>query len=244
MAWTTPADKATGDVITAAIWNASLGAAGNMAETATAKVTTAGDLVYATGANALARLAIGADATVLTVSGGVPAWVASSAGPAGYAYKTTAQTFTTTTTPASVSAQVGGSGGVFAFTVVSGAKYLIQIGVVTAFGGTGGISLQLSGPVSSNWYMLGHASAYVAGSSGAQWGYSNIYSTSSTTVTFLNNNSGGASDGNHRAGVAFADVIAHAGAAGTITLKAAQNSANSTSTLDAGTFMVARRLDA
>lgn len=244
MAWTTPTDKATGDVITAAIWNASLGVAGNMAETAAAKVTTAGDVVYATGANALARLGIGADATVLTVSGGLPAWIASSAGPAGYAYKTSPQTFTTTTTLASVSAQVGGSGGVFAFTAVSGAKYLIQIGVVTVFGGTGGLQMQLLGPMASNWYMLGHSTAYVAGSSGAQWGYNNIYSSPSNTINFLANSSGGSSDGNHRSGVAFADVIAHAGGAGTITLRAAQSSANGTTTLDAGSFMVARRLDA
>jgi hypothetical protein len=80
MAWTAPADKTTGDVVTAAIWNAALGATGNMAQTAPAKVTTAGDIVYATGANALTRLGIGSTGDVLTVSGGVPTWAAPSAG--------------------------------------------------------------------------------------------------------------------------------------------------------------------
>lgn len=79
MAWTSPSDKTTGDVVTAAIWNAQLGTTGNMAQTAPAKVTTAGDMVYATGANAIARLGIGSTGDVLTVSGGVPAWGAASA---------------------------------------------------------------------------------------------------------------------------------------------------------------------
>lgn len=75
MAWTNPSDKITGDVVTAAIWNASLGTSGNMAQTAAAKVTTAGDIVYATAANTLARLGIGSSSQTLQVSGGIPAWV-------------------------------------------------------------------------------------------------------------------------------------------------------------------------
>jgi hypothetical protein len=79
MAWTAPADKTTGDVVTAAIWNAALGATGNMSQTAPAKVTTAGDMVYATGANTLTRLGIGTEGYVLSVVSGVPGWVAGSA---------------------------------------------------------------------------------------------------------------------------------------------------------------------
>lgn len=74
MAWTAPADKSTGDVVTAAIWNAALGTTGNMAQTAPAKVTTNGDMVYATGANALTRLGIGSEGQGLLVTSGVPAW--------------------------------------------------------------------------------------------------------------------------------------------------------------------------
>lgn len=81
MAWTSPSDKTTGDVVTAAIWNAQLGTTGNMAQTAPAKVTTAGDMVYATGANTLTRLAIGSTGDLLTVSGGVPAWSSAGSNP-------------------------------------------------------------------------------------------------------------------------------------------------------------------
>ena len=50
----------------------------NLLQTAPALVTTNGDLVYATGASALTRLAIGSTSQVLIVTGGVPAWGAGS----------------------------------------------------------------------------------------------------------------------------------------------------------------------
>lgn len=46
----------------------------NFAVSAPGVVTTAGDLTYATGANALARLAVGSTGQVLQVVGGAPAW--------------------------------------------------------------------------------------------------------------------------------------------------------------------------
>lgn len=76
MAWTNPSDKTTGDVVTAAAWNALLGTTGSLAQTAAAKVTTNGDIVYATAANTLVRLGIGSTSEVLTVTGGVPVWAA------------------------------------------------------------------------------------------------------------------------------------------------------------------------
>ncbi len=97
MAWTAPSDKVTGDVVTAAMWNASLGATGNMAQTAAAKVTTAGDITYATGANALARLAIGSSAQVLTVTGGLPAWATAAGGFSLAGSNTTEATMTSAT---------------------------------------------------------------------------------------------------------------------------------------------------
>jgi hypothetical protein len=42
--------------------------------------TTTGDIIYASGANTPARLAIGTSADVLTVSGGIPAWAAPATG--------------------------------------------------------------------------------------------------------------------------------------------------------------------
>lgn len=72
MPWSTLPTYATGAVLTSAQLNASIGAGGDLDQTATAIVTTAGDLVQATGAKALARLAAVATGRVLA-SGGVAA---------------------------------------------------------------------------------------------------------------------------------------------------------------------------
>lgn len=76
MAWTTPADYTTGQVITATIWNNLIGASGNIIETAGGKVTTAGDIVYGTAANAVSRLGIGSASNVLKTNSGAtaPEW--------------------------------------------------------------------------------------------------------------------------------------------------------------------------
>ena len=76
MAWTGGSTKSTGDIISATIWNNYLGASGSIEETAPAKVTTAGDLVYGTGTNAIARLAVGTASQVLVVNSGAtaPEW--------------------------------------------------------------------------------------------------------------------------------------------------------------------------
>lgn len=73
MAWTTPRTWVANDVLTAAQLNTDV--RDNMNETAVAKVTTAEDILVATGANALKRLAVGSNDDVLTVSGGAVAWV-------------------------------------------------------------------------------------------------------------------------------------------------------------------------
>jgi hypothetical protein len=73
MAWTDGVDKSTGDVITAAIWTSYLGSGDGIDEMETAKVTTAGDIVYATGDNALARLGVGSARQVLQMNSGASA---------------------------------------------------------------------------------------------------------------------------------------------------------------------------
>lgn len=73
MAWTSPLTWAVSQVVTAAQLNVHL--RDNLLETMVAKVTTAGDMAYATGANALTRLGIGANNKHLGVVAGVPAWV-------------------------------------------------------------------------------------------------------------------------------------------------------------------------
>jgi len=75
MAWTTPRTWTTGEVVTAALLNAQI--KGNMDLSAPAIMTTAGDIIYASGANTPARLAKDANATrVLTNTGtsNIPAW--------------------------------------------------------------------------------------------------------------------------------------------------------------------------
>jgi hypothetical protein len=58
MVWTAPRTWVSGEVLTAALLNTHV--RDNLNQAGPAVVTTAGDLVYATGANALARVAIGA----------------------------------------------------------------------------------------------------------------------------------------------------------------------------------------
>ena len=81
MTWTDPSDYSTGQLISAAIWNGLLGATGNLAShTAGGVVTTAGDTIYATGDNAVSRLAKGTARQTLAMNSGAtaPEWAASS----------------------------------------------------------------------------------------------------------------------------------------------------------------------
>ena len=74
MAWTVPRRWTVNETVTAAQLNTHLRDNLNASETAT--VTTAGDLVYATAKNTLARLAAGSARTALTVASGgtAPEW--------------------------------------------------------------------------------------------------------------------------------------------------------------------------
>ena len=82
MAWTAPSDRTTGDLVTAANWNAFLGLTGDMSMTAAAVCTTAGDMAYASAANQMARIAGGTAAYVLTSNGATsaPSWQAAGGG--------------------------------------------------------------------------------------------------------------------------------------------------------------------
>ena len=72
MAWTDPRTWVTGEVVTASLMNTFVRDALN--ECPAHKVTTAGDITYATGDSALARLALGSSGYILHVSGSAPAW--------------------------------------------------------------------------------------------------------------------------------------------------------------------------
>ena len=72
MAWTAPRTWVTGETVTAALFNTHV--RDNLLQTATAKVTTAGDITYATAATALARLGVGTNAQFLRGGASAPEW--------------------------------------------------------------------------------------------------------------------------------------------------------------------------
>ena len=73
MAWTDPRTWVTGEVVTASLMNTHV--RDNLNMTAPHIVTTAGDIVYATGDSALQRLALGTAGYILHVGGSsAPAW--------------------------------------------------------------------------------------------------------------------------------------------------------------------------
>ena len=82
MAWTVPANKLTGDLVTAASWNTFFGTSGDMSMTSAAVCTTAGDMAYASAANQMARIAGGTSTYVLTSNGATsaPSWQAAAGG--------------------------------------------------------------------------------------------------------------------------------------------------------------------
>jgi hypothetical protein len=80
LAATSTAVKSAYDLATTA--NTAAGTAQTTANAAIPKstVTTAGDVIYATGASTLTRLGVGSTGQVLTVSGGVPSWATPAGG--------------------------------------------------------------------------------------------------------------------------------------------------------------------
>ena len=75
MAWTTPRCWTTGEVVTAAIMNTHVKA--NFDVTAPAVLTTAGDILYASGTNTPARVGKGTNGNILHQASCAPAWTAS-----------------------------------------------------------------------------------------------------------------------------------------------------------------------
>lgn len=76
MAWSTPRTWTALETATAAMMNT---IRDNLLETAPAKAAASGDIFYATGANAIAKLAKGTNGHVLTLASGLPSWAAASA---------------------------------------------------------------------------------------------------------------------------------------------------------------------
>lgn len=80
MPWTNPKTWTNGEVVTDTLLNTHL--RDNLKETAPAKVAAKGDLVAATGSNALARVPVGANDRYLKASSAQPTGMAWSANPA------------------------------------------------------------------------------------------------------------------------------------------------------------------
>ena len=251
MAWTAPTDKSTGDVITAAAWNALLGTSGDMSETAVAKVTTAGDITYATGANALTRLGIGSTGTVLTVAGGLPTWAASSS--STIKYKTSTQSFISTTTFADVTA----SSGNFAFALAANEVWVVDCYIpMTMSGqsaGAGGAQFRLTGPASPTNVAItgtfGGACGNGIGGPSAAFAvpFSAVIAFSSAFAGFNSNNAdagnGSQYSNNTATFVQIYAVIRNGANAGTVTLQAAQNSSSASATiLGLGSIMIANKV--
>jgi len=72
MAWTAPRTWVNGELVNASLLNTHL--RDNMLECPTAKFTTAGDLIYATAANAAARLGLGSLGQYLQAGAAAPLW--------------------------------------------------------------------------------------------------------------------------------------------------------------------------
>ena len=72
MSWSAPRTWVAGEAPSAAVMNSHI--RDNLLASEAATLTTAGDLAYATGANALTRLARGTTAQHLKVASGVPVW--------------------------------------------------------------------------------------------------------------------------------------------------------------------------
>lgn len=157
MAWTNPRTWVALETPTVAQLNTHL--RDNMLETAPAKVTTAGDIVYASAANALARLGIGAEGKALVVASGLPAWGNESS----IAYKTADEPVTSSTTLQDDDHLV--------VPVLANGVYLIE-GLIIAQGATAGdIKLGFTypaSPLSNYWSMRKfHNPAQVTGEGAA-----------------------------------------------------------------------------
>lgn len=244
MAWTAPTDRLTGDVITAAQWNALLGTTGSLAQTSAAKVTTAGDIAYATAANTLARLGIGSTGQVLTVTGGLPAWASLSS--STIKYKTATQVISASTT--FVDVITAGSPATMSFTVAANEVWIAEYWIPLTHSTTGGTKFQITGPASpTSVDITGQyvRTSSVIGTGGVTDQFTPVtaFSTAiasqvsaaagTSEVAYINNAPGSS--------IRIQLRLINGANAGTVTLQAAQNTATGTTTLGIGSIMQATK---
>jgi hypothetical protein len=161
-----------------------------------------------------------------------------------YKYKTATQTFTTNTTLADVTA----SSGSFAFAIAASEVWEVEFWIPLAFGGTGGAKFQITGPAAPTSVDI--TGTFVSGSVGDSAPTVRLFTAVaafSSDINAANSAAVGATTTGYNnsapsSGIRIHARISNGANAGTITLQAAQNSANSTTTLGIGSFMRAERM--
>lgn len=148
------------------------------AASATSTLTTTGDLLYASGANTLARLGVGSNGQVLTVASGVPSWATAASGGSLTLVKSTTFSGAASVTEDSV------------FTSTY-ANYLMLV-YVTSATGNGFVTLQFRAggtttTTNYNWYYYGYnGSTADNGSATAQSSMAIGYSASDAACSVVN----------------------------------------------------------
>ena len=160
-------------------------------------------------------------------------------------YKSAVQTFTTNATYADVTA----SSGTLSFDAVASGVYIADYYVPVSFGGTGGVKFQITGPASpTNVDITGDRTRGDAGAVGSlaiQSPFTAVTAFSSDIAAFNSNTCGASASTypNDQPALVHIRLRLRNGAnAGTVTLQAAQNSSNSTTTLGLGSTMTAKRI--
>ena len=212
---------------------------------ATPSVPDVGNMVPVTLVYVNAALTIADNATykldkrVFAPAGGVPA------GGIVTNYKSATQVFTTNTTLADVT---GAKGSTFSFSIGANEVWEVEYWIPLAFGGTGGAKFQITGPAAptavtiGGWYGGGDPAA------GGQAVVGTITNVSAFSSDVNARNSEPAVSGiqtyanNVQSFIRIVATIANGANAGTVTLQAAQNSSNSTTTLGVGSKMRATRM--
>jgi hypothetical protein len=108
----TPAQSHSANATAVVVWTAlEAEELNNVGQQTLGAIAAAGDLLYGSAANTLAKRSIGTTGQVLTVAGGVPTWAAptEAANPAGRMYQSTTGTTVTTGTMASYPTGLGTS---------------------------------------------------------------------------------------------------------------------------------------
>lgn len=169
-------------------------------------------------------------------------------------YKSATQTFSADTNFATVSAASGN----FDFAIAASEVWYVRYVIPLTFTGTGGFKAQITGPASPTAVtiipVIGLTTYDSAGSPIELTGFGSgvplmrreaVVAAFSTGIAAHNAAGGTTVDTYNTTGgstVIIEAVIANGANAGTITLQAAQNSANGTAVLGVGSFMLAQRL--